>query len=121
VRRRLWTATTNGPLVHPPGDLWVWRSMAERCRQRKLLTHSADLTGNSTSSHLVASRRNERRELQIWPCIFVHTCKWLFTCRKILRHGASEYISPCRNACYGFLSPLEIHRFDRIWTREPWN
>jgi len=28
-RRRLWTAATNGPNVHPPNDIWVWRATVE--------------------------------------------------------------------------------------------
>jgi hypothetical protein len=29
VRPRLWTATTNGPTVHPPHDTWVWTATVE--------------------------------------------------------------------------------------------
>jgi hypothetical protein len=29
VRRCLWTAPTNGPTVHPAGDIWVWRATVE--------------------------------------------------------------------------------------------
>jgi hypothetical protein len=26
VRLCLWTTATNGPIVHPPGDIWAWRN-----------------------------------------------------------------------------------------------
>jgi hypothetical protein len=29
VRLCLWTAATNGPAVHPPGDIWARRNMVE--------------------------------------------------------------------------------------------
>jgi hypothetical protein len=27
MRRCLWTAATNGPTIHPPGDIWAWREV----------------------------------------------------------------------------------------------
>jgi hypothetical protein len=29
LRVCLWTAATNGPIVHPPYDIWVWRATVE--------------------------------------------------------------------------------------------
>jgi hypothetical protein len=29
VRLCHWTAATNGPIIHPPGDKWVWRATVE--------------------------------------------------------------------------------------------
>jgi hypothetical protein len=62
VRLRLWTATTNGPIVHPPGDTWVWRAM-EWYRQGKTPDTSTRALWNSYQHrHLVTSRRNGRKE-----------------------------------------------------------
>jgi hypothetical protein len=36
VRPRLWTEVTNGPIVHPPGDIWAWRATVEWYWQGKL-------------------------------------------------------------------------------------
>jgi hypothetical protein len=29
MKLRLWTAVTNGPIVHPPGDVWAWRKTVD--------------------------------------------------------------------------------------------
>jgi hypothetical protein len=40
------------------------------------------------------------------------------TCRNILRHGTLRlYFLSERKVCCGFLSPLKIHRRDRVRTR----
>jgi hypothetical protein len=35
VRLCLWTAATNGPIVHPSGDIYEYGAIVEWCRQRK--------------------------------------------------------------------------------------
>jgi hypothetical protein len=55
VRLRLWTLTTNGPIVHYPSDTRARRTMVEWYRQGKLLIRPPELSGNPTSSHLVAN------------------------------------------------------------------
>jgi hypothetical protein len=35
VRLHLWAAATNGPIVHPPGDVWALRAMMELYWQSK--------------------------------------------------------------------------------------
>jgi hypothetical protein len=59
----------------------------------KLLTHPPELSGKPTSSHLGASRRNEQKERSL-PCNhFIPRLQVIFTCCKILQHGASDFIS----------------------------
>jgi hypothetical protein len=36
VRWCLWTLASNGPILHPAGDIWVWRAMVEWCSQKKI-------------------------------------------------------------------------------------
>jgi hypothetical protein len=36
MRLCLWTAGTNGPIVHPPGKVWVWRDTVEWDLQGKI-------------------------------------------------------------------------------------
>jgi hypothetical protein len=93
VRIRLWTAPTSGPIVHPAGV--TWRSMVDWYRQGKPPDSSPRALWQSyQQSCLVASMRDGWREWEFWLAkYFVHTCKWCFTCRKILRHGASSFTS----------------------------
>jgi hypothetical protein len=39
-----------------------------------------------------------------------HTPQGFLPCRKISQHGADGFTSPPNMSCYGFLSPLIIHR-----------
>jgi hypothetical protein len=55
---------------------------------------------------------------------FVYSSLWdfkrSFTCRKILRHWAFPLYFPSeRRVCYGFLSPLKIHRLGRVLNPQP--
>jgi hypothetical protein len=87
VRLRLWTAVTNGHIVHPPGDMWALRTMVGWYRERSTPDSSTrDLWHSYQHSNLVANRRNLKMKLAL-RSIFVHTSKWLSKCRKILRHG----------------------------------
>jgi hypothetical protein len=37
VRLRLWTAAFNESILHPPGDIWAWRTMVELYREGNFL------------------------------------------------------------------------------------
>jgi hypothetical protein len=103
---RLRTAATNGPLVHPPDDIWAWRTTVELCRQRTSDSSTRTLWKSYQQIHLIASRRNGRREWWIWPCeVFLFTF-------------ASGLPSFRRKVCCIFLSPLRIHRLGWFWTRD---
>jgi hypothetical protein len=65
--------------------------------RRQLLIRPQELSGNPTSSHLVASRKNGRRKLWIFffPCEYfcLYVASDLLHAVKILRHGASGFTS----------------------------
>jgi hypothetical protein len=89
LRLCLRTAATNGPIVHPPGDMWTWwwfrlgktpdsytRALWQSCQHRRL----------------GASRRNgRRREHFAYQCL--RYVNGSLTCRKISRRGTSCFIS----------------------------
>jgi hypothetical protein len=106
VRLRLWTAATNGPIVHPPGDIWAgepWRNDVGRGE----LIHPPRLSCNATSSNLVANQVYMAKKIinLALRVFFFHSCKCSFSYRKILRHGADGLLPLRRKACCGFLSP----------------
>jgi hypothetical protein len=111
ARLRLWIAATNRSIVNFPSDIWAWRSMMDCYRQGKTLIRLPELSDNHTSSHLVAKQEElgEGNDKFGFRSFLVHTYKWFFTCRKILRHGTDGFASPPKEACGGFLSPLKTH------------
>jgi hypothetical protein len=50
VRLRLWTAATNRPVVHPPGDIWAWRATVEWYWQGKTRRTRRKTCPSATSS-----------------------------------------------------------------------
>jgi hypothetical protein len=100
VRLRLWTAATNGPIVHlhvicEHGEKW-WDDAAG---WGKLLTRPPDLSGSPASRTIWEQvwGMHERNENFILQALRSHL-KVIFICRKILRHGASGFISERRRA-----------------------
>jgi hypothetical protein len=93
----------------PTGLLFIPRwfmSMEEWYRQGKLLIRPPELSGNSTSSHLVAKQKELAKEI----INLAVRSNGSLTCSKILRHMADGFTSLRREACCGFLSPLKVHR-----------
>jgi hypothetical protein len=99
MRRHLWTATTNGPIVHSQFDIyiWAWRTMVEWYRQVKTTVSSTRgiLWHSYGQSHPLAKQEdlgeiNGEFGFQI---SFVYTWKVIFTCHKYLRHWADGFTS----------------------------
>jgi hypothetical protein len=69
-----------------------------------------DLSGETTSSHLVAKQRNWAKEIINLALrrVFVHTWKGFLTCRKILRHGANGFTSTPKEGVLRIIWPLKI-------------
>jgi hypothetical protein len=92
LRPRLWTATINRSIVHPQviyehGELW-WDDIDG---ESSWLIHQSSLAILPAEFSSIKSRENYEFSLR---SIFVHTSKWFFTCRKILRHEADGFASP---------------------------
>jgi hypothetical protein len=64
VGLRLWTAATNVPTVHSPGDIWALRTMVEGYRQEKT-PHSSTraLWQFFQQGHLVAKQKELAYEM----------------------------------------------------------
>jgi hypothetical protein len=90
----------DGVRLRPPTGLFIPHmrmgnhggliSTEENCSSTRVIWQSYQ------QGHTVASRRNMRREWWIRSC--EGSCKWFFTCRKILRRGASGFTSPPKEA-----------------------
>jgi hypothetical protein len=97
VRLCLRTAATNWPILHPPVDMWAWRT-------RVMIIMIMMPAGNNSwlvhQSYLAvlpvetsgASRRNGRRS-ENFAYQYLEYLKGSLTCRKILRHGISGFTS----------------------------
>jgi hypothetical protein len=109
VRLCLWTAATNGPIVHPPGDIWAWRTMVEWHWQRKTPDLSTRVLRQFYQlRHLVVSKRNGRKEWEFSLEVFV------FMLASDLLHAVKSYdmgppaLLPLqRKACCGFSVTLK--------------
>jgi hypothetical protein len=90
--RRLRTAATNVPIIHPPGDIWAWRTMVEWYRQGKAPDLSTELSGSPTR-RVIWEQVEETDGVRILHIQYLKYLKGYLTCRKILRHGASGFTS----------------------------
>jgi hypothetical protein len=87
------TAATNGPIVHPPGDMWAWRAMVMMmpAGDNSWLVHQSSLAvlPAETSG---ASRRNGQSS-ENFAYQYLKYLKGFLKCHKILRHGTCSFIS----------------------------
>jgi hypothetical protein len=91
-------------VIYACGEPW-WNNV----NRRKLLIRLQELSGNFTSSHLVASMRNGRRKLWIQPrevFLFILASDFLHA-TKSYDAGLPALLPLRRKACCGFLSPLK--------------
>jgi hypothetical protein len=95
VRLCLRTAATNGPIVHPPGDMWAWRTtvmmMMMSAGDNSWLVHQSSLSVLPAET-CGKNRRNGRRS-ENFADQYLKYLKVSLTCLKILRHGTSVFIS----------------------------
>jgi hypothetical protein len=93
ARLCLRTAATNRPIVHPPGDISIWRAMVVMMPAG----YNSWLVNLSSLAVLPAetsgeSRRNGRRS-ENFAYQYLKYLKGSLTCRKILRHGTPDFTS----------------------------
>jgi hypothetical protein len=111
VRPRLWTAATNGPIVHLTRDICVWRATVEWCRQGKHPDSSIGALWQSyqQSSCCKAGKTGKGNDKFCLTKYLFRISKGSLTCRKILRHGADGFTSAPKKGVLRILSPLKIH------------
>jgi hypothetical protein len=114
------TEATNGPIVHPPGDMWTWRAVVLMmpAGNNFWLVHQTSLAVLPAEISRENSRNGRRSENFAYQYLkyfkeFLHAVK-----SYDMRPPASLPIR--RKVCCGFLWPLKIYRLRRVWTRDPW-
>jgi hypothetical protein len=111
VRQRLWTAATNGFIIHLSGDAWAWKTITST--EEKTDSSTRAFWHSCQQSHIVAKKKELAKETCLTKYLF-HTYKGFLTCRKILRHGADGFASlPKEGVLQIVIAP------GRVWTREP--
>jgi hypothetical protein len=88
------TAATNGPIVHPPGDMWAWRAVVMMMPAGENSWHfhqsSLAILWAESSWEQVGGMDEGVRTL---PIQYLRYLKGSLTCHKFLRHGASGFTS----------------------------
>jgi hypothetical protein len=77
--------------------------------RENLLIRPPELSGNSTSSHIVAKQERGERNTElilVTKCLF-RTLRALLTCRKILRHGTDCFTFPPKGAAQRIIIALK--------------
>jgi hypothetical protein len=76
-----------------------------------VLIRPPELSGNPTSSHLVAKQEELAKEMNLaLRSIFARSSKGSLTCRKILRYETDGFTSPPKEDLLRIFSPLKILR-----------
>jgi hypothetical protein len=118
VRLCLRTAATNGPVVHPPGDMRAWRAMVMMPAEDNIwLVHQSSLAILPAQTSWT-SRRNGRKS-ENFASQYLKYFKGSLTCRKILRHGTSGFTSHSKKGVLRTFIALKVHRHGQFWTRDP--
>jgi hypothetical protein len=110
------TAVTNGSIVYPSGNIWAWRAMVERCRQRKTRDSSIRTLWQSYQQSSVTKQDEELNEvmnLELWS-IFFHTCKlFLYMPQNLTTWGLRLTFPPNEGVLRIFIA-FKIHRLGRL-------
>jgi hypothetical protein len=88
VRLCLRTTATNGPIVHPPGDMWVWRAMV--MTMMMLAGENSWLIHKSSLAVLPAEKSGASRS-ENFAYQYLKYLKEYLTCHKILWHGTCGF------------------------------
>jgi hypothetical protein len=94
ARLCLWTAATNMPIVHPPGDIWAWWNYIDRGSPDSSNRALWQFYQQSRSSK--TGRTDEGNDDFCLTKYLFHTSKGSLTCREMSRHGAGGCIPPSK-------------------------
>jgi hypothetical protein len=79
------------PTVHPPGDIWPWRTMMEWCLQRKTPDSSTRALWQSCQQSS-GSKQEGGREYWIWPCeVFLFILAIFYVLWNLTKWGLQIY------------------------------
>jgi hypothetical protein len=112
VSKRLWTAATSGSIVHLPGYVYMSMENHGGMTSAGVTSYSStELSGNPTSSHLLATQQEVAMEMIIFALLII-----AFILHTDLQHVVKSFdMGPMalfplrRKSRYRFLWPLEIH------------
>jgi hypothetical protein len=94
ARLCLRTGATNGPIVHPPGDMWAWRAMVMTMMMlagdNSSLVHQSSLAVLPAETSGASTRKGRSEDFAFQ---YLKYLKGPLICRKILRHGPSGFTS----------------------------
>jgi hypothetical protein len=117
VRLSFWTAATNGPVFHPPGDICECNNHGVMISIGEIswFVHQSSLAILPAEISSIKAGETGWRKWLALPSIFVHTSKRCLTCRKTLRRVANGFTSPPKEGVLRIIIALRLE-----WTHEPW-